>query len=111
MSSQAALVPCRRFSVEVTLGPHDGLTIVEQFVLRSILLGANRVASLAEVLGLPPRMLLDTNIDLLSRGLIDVAEDGVLAVHPSVNEAIGDPTMPKKDWYLVFQSADLPEPR
>lgn len=109
--SQDALLACRRFSVEVTLGPHDGLTIIEQFVLRSILLGADRVESLVGVLGLPPRMLLDTSIDLLSRGLIDVAPDGPLEVHSSVKEAIGDPTLPRKDWYLVFQSADLPEPR
>lgn len=109
--SQDALLPCRRFSVEVTLGAHDGLTLVEQFALRSIMLGAQRVESLVEVLGLPPRMLLDISIDLLSRGLIDVAPDGALEVHASVQEAIGDPTLPKKEWYLAFQSADLPEPR
>ncbi len=109
--SQDVLLPCRRFAVEVTLGPHDGLTLVEQFVLRAILAGASRIESLAELLGLPPRMLLDTTIDLLSRGLLDVAADGALAAHETVANAVGDPTLPKKDWFLAFQSADLPEPR
>lgn len=111
MSTQDVLLPCRRFSVEITLGPHDGLSVVEQFLLRSVLLGASKVEDLVDMLGLPPRMLLDTTIDLLSRGLVDVAADGVLTAHASVEAAIGDPTLPKKDWFLIFQSADLPEPR
>lgn len=114
MSTHDVLIPCRRFEVEVVLGAHDGLSVVEQFVLRAVAAGAATFEALASVLGLPDRMVLDTAIDLLARGLVDIKSGEMgrtLEVHASVEDAIGDPGMPKNDWYLAFHSADLPEPR
>lgn len=111
MRLQAVLIPARRFEVEVLLGPHDGLSLVEQYILRSVALGARTIDSVAKTLGVPERIILDAIVDLLSRGLVDVSNGGALAAVERVSAAMGDPSAPTSDWFLAFQSARLHEPR
>lgn len=107
---QAVLIPCRTFDVEVVLGPHDGLSLIEQTVVRAVALGVARVDQIASTLAIPGRMVLEVAIDLLARGLVDAEPDGTLHVHERVLIAMADPERPEKDWFVSFQSAQLPEP-
>lgn len=109
-ASQAVFLPCRRFEVEVLLGPHDGLTLVEQSVLRAAAAGAGTLEAIEQTLGLPPRMVLDVAVDLLSRGILEASGAG-FSVHEGLVAAIGDPEHPRPDWFLEFQSGSPPEPR
>lgn len=109
MTPQQVLVPCRRFEVEVVLGPHDGLSIIEQTILRLAAVGRATVDEVAALLHIPPRMVLDASVDLLARGLVDVQLDGTLLAVPEVVEAMGEPASPKKDWFAAFQSGNVPE--
>jgi phosphatidylserine/phosphatidylglycerophosphate/cardiolipin synthase-like enzyme len=111
MTTVDALLPCRLFDVEVSLGAHDGLSVVEQFLLRAIATAATTVDELATAFALPQRLVLDTLIDLLGRGLVDTTDDGRLEAHASVLGAMGDPAQPKPEWFKRFQSANLPEPQ
>ncbi len=111
MRPQTVLIPVRRFEVEVVLGPHDGLSILEQYLLRAVALGAGTVETLSDTLGIPARMVLEAVIDLLGRGLVDARSNGALQVHDRVRDAMGDPQRPTKDWFVDFQSANLPEPK
>jgi hypothetical protein len=108
---QPVLIPARRFEVEVSLGPHDGLSLIEQYILRAVALGVTTVEGVARVLSLSDRMVLDVAVDLLARQLIEVGDGGVLGVNERVRSAMGDGSNPTKDWFLGFQSARLPEPR
>ncbi|MGH9884649.1 MAG: hypothetical protein ACREBE_03925, partial [bacterium] len=111
MSTQDVLIPCRRFDVDVTIGAHDGLSVIEQLLLRGIAAGSSTVDHLANAFGVPPRLVLDCAIDLLGRGLIESLADGALAAHDTVLDVMGDPSTPRKDWYLNFQSGHLPDPQ
>lgn len=111
MILQDVLIPARRFEVDIVLGPHDGLSLIEQYIARAIALGAATVDAVARTLTLPDRMVLEAAVDLLSRGLVEVRHDGNLAVNGRLLAAMGDPAAPTKDWFLPFQSARLPEPR
>lgn len=111
MTTVDALLPCRLFDVEVSLGAHDGLSVLEQFLLRAIATETSTIDGLATAFALPQRLVLDTVIDLLGRGLVDVMGDGRLEAHASVVEAMGDPAQPTADWFKCFQSASLPEPQ
>jgi hypothetical protein len=106
---QDVLIPARRFEVEVVLGPHDGLSILEQHVLRAVGMGSPTVEAVAALLAIPARMSLDAAVDLLARGLIDVEVNGKLRLPEVVSRAMGDPTHPESGWFLGFQSAHLPE--
>lgn len=110
MSLQSVLIPARRFDVEVMLGPHDGLGIVEQNILRAIALGAGSVELVGNVLKLPAPLVLDAAMDLLSRGLVEQRDGGSLEIGASVREAMGDPDAPKADWFLSFGSARMHDP-
>ncbi|MGE0789762.1 MAG: phospholipase D-like domain-containing protein [Sandaracinaceae bacterium] len=111
MNLQEVLIPARRFEVEIVLGPHDGLSLIEQYIVRAIALGARTVESVAGTLALPDRLVLEAGVDLLSRGLIEVRADGSLGANDRLLQAMGDPATPTKDWFLAFQSARVPEPR
>jgi hypothetical protein len=85
--------------------------VVEQLLLRGVAAGASTVDVLAEALELPQRLVLDAAIDLLARSLVETTPEGTLEVHATVAAAMGDPSLPKRDWFLGFQSAEIPDPQ
>lgn len=111
MTLQHVLIPARRFAVEVMLGPHDGLSLIEQYILRAVAVGADSIDVVGDVLALPSPLVLDATMDLLTRGLVEQRHGGRLAVVESVLELMGDPSAPEADWFLAFGSTRIHDPQ
>lgn len=105
------VIPCRRLRVEVHYGEAEGLSSVEQMLLRAVAAGASSLDQLTKLLGLPPRMLLDLCIEMLHGGLLQVERpSGKLDVAAVVLESMDDPLQPKSDWAKAFASPSPPTP-
>lgn len=99
------VIPCRRLRVEVQYGEAEGLSTSEQMLLRAVAAGATSLDDLKDLLGLPPRMLLDLCIEMLHGGLLQVERpSGRLHVATVVVDAMGDPLRPPSDWAKAFAS-------
>lgn len=69
-------IPCRLITLQVRTGPEAGMTTLEGFVARAILLGRTRVSRIAELFAVPDRMIIDVISSLWSKGHITVDLDG-----------------------------------
>lgn len=108
----AVLLPCRRFQVQVTFHGTEGLSPLEEHVLLAIGQGVTSIESLAQLLGLGPRMILDVCVDMLEVGYIGVdSHSGTLSVSDIVREHMGNPATPKATWPRSLSSSAPPEPQ
>jgi phosphatidylserine/phosphatidylglycerophosphate/cardiolipin synthase-like enzyme len=112
MNSVFVKIPCRRFGVSVVLGPPDGLTDVDQFILRSVAAKAETVDALHSVLRLDRRIVADACIDMLRAGLLLIEpETGRIELSPHVLDAMGDPVDPRPGWARQLVGGRPPESR
>lgn len=112
MNTVLVRIPCRRFSVRVTLGQADGLSPFEAFTLRLIAGGASSVEQLAAELTLPPLVVLDTCVDLLRAGYIFFDHSAsTIKVTDVVRDEMGDPLEPRPDWTLRLAPSGVPNSR
>jgi len=100
------VIPCRRFRVDVQVGPRGGLSLMEQFALRFIAGGADRLEALQEALGLPSRVVMDLCVDLLRAGFADLDRaSGRLVIPEAVRTEMGAPDKPHESWATRLTSA------
>ena len=112
MGPATIVIPCRHFSVQVTLHTTAGLSQLERFVLQAVALGANKARDLERELAVSPRMILDTCVDMLEAGYLTIDSiNGSLHLSEHVSEHMGDPTTPKPTWYEKLSSAAPPQPQ
>lgn len=111
MNTVRIQVPCRRFTVRVTLGHAEGLSRFEEYVLRTIAAGSAKVEEVAATLGLPQSVVLDVCVDLLRAGYVLLHHgDAAIEVVPAVRDAMGDPLAPRSDWARQLAPAASPAP-
>ncbi len=109
MSGIQVRIPCRRFSVRVTLGQTEGLSTFEEFMLRMIAAGAGTVERLAEDLCLPLGVVLDTCVDLLRVGYIFLDHtDSSIQITDAVRDEMGDALAPRPKWASRLAPASTP---
>ncbi|ADO70222.1 phospholipase D-like domain-containing protein [Stigmatella aurantiaca] len=112
MKTISVAIPCRSLKVQVHLGPADGLSLMEQFALRTIAASANTEEKLRQSLALPPRVSLDLCVDLLRAGFITLERSsGMMVLSESVRQEIGDPAHPTEGWARRLASLRPPDPR
>jgi hypothetical protein len=82
-------IPCRLVTLQVRMGPEAGMTTLEGFVARAILLGRTRVSQIAELFAVPDRMIIDVVASLWGKGQITVDLDtGVVDLSVSARETL-----------------------
>jgi hypothetical protein len=74
-------LPCRLISLKVKLGPERGVTTLEELAAKAILAERTSVERLAELFGLPRRLLLDVVLSLWDKGYVSIdVESGVITL-------------------------------
>jgi hypothetical protein len=74
-------LPCRLISLKVKLGPERGATTLEEMAAKAILAERTSVERLAELFGLPRRLLLDVVLSLWDKGYVSIdIESGVISL-------------------------------
>lgn len=82
-------LPCRLISLKVRLGPEHGVTTLEELAAKAILAGRASVERLAELFGLPRRMMLDVMLGLWGRGYVSIdMESGAIELSDSAREIL-----------------------
>lgn len=110
MNTIRVRIPCRRFTVRVTMSRADGMTTFEEYALRMLAAGVTTVESLAAALALDRNVVLDTCVDLLRAGYIAVTVDGTIQVAQAVLDEMGDPRVARPAWASKFSAATTPAP-
>jgi hypothetical protein len=82
-------LPCRLISLKVVVGPERGATTLEELAAKAILVGRTSVELLAELFGLPRRLLLDVVLSLWDKGYVSIdMELGVIALSESAHKRL-----------------------
>jgi hypothetical protein len=120
-------IPCRLITLQVRMGPEAGMTTLEGFVARAILLGRTRVSEIAELFAVPDRMIIDVVASLWGKGQVTVDLDGgIIDLSVSARETLartgtlagaGEQIQPRKFLFepitgMVFiERHGMPRPR
>ncbi len=103
-------LPCRLISLKVKLGPERGATTLEELAAKAILAERASVERLAELFGLPRRLLLDVVLSLWDKGYVSIdVESGVITLSETshkrlVNgESLGDAAAEIEDRQFLFE--------
>jgi len=103
-------LPCRLISLKVKLGPERGATTLEELAAKAILAERTSVERLAELFGLPRRLLLDVVLSLWDKGYVSIdVESGIITLSETsqrrlVNgESLGDAAAEIEDRQFLFE--------
>lgn len=82
-------LPCRLIALNVRLGPERGLTTLEDLAAKAVAAGRTSVEALADLFGLPRRILLDVVHSLWGKSYVIVdLESGLLQLSDSAREIL-----------------------
>ena len=82
-------LPCRLISLKVKVGPERDATTLEELTAKAILAERTSVERLAELFGLPRRLLLDVVLSLWDKGFVSIdVESGVIALSGTAHKRL-----------------------
>ena len=82
-------LPCRLISLKVKVGPGRGATTLEELAAKAILAERTSVERLAELFGLPRRLLLDVVLSLWDKGYVSIdVESGVITLSETAHKRL-----------------------
>lgn len=82
-------LPCRLISLKVKVGPERDATTLEELAAKAILAGRTSVERLAELFGLPRRLLLDVVLSLWDKGFVSIdMESGVVGLSETAHKRL-----------------------
>lgn len=103
-------LPCRLISLKVKVGPEDGTTTLEELAAKAILTGRTSIERLAQIFGLPQRMLFDVVLGLWDKGYVSIdVESGLITLSETTHkrlvngESMRDAAAETEDRQFLFE--------